>query len=323
MWSEEIVIGSNLVSDVAAASFIPHSAHTPQLLSWLKASSAFYTEVEKSQPMAGVKWKKGIEFRESPQRPWFEDCVRSMEPCNDLRSLGIIEGGEKASKRYNGWKYETFLIEPRFFIPWLRSQLEALNVSFKQAKITSWDDISSKYDVIVNCTALGARILEKDESIKGVGGQIIVSRFTGLDCWVRDKSSSASIAYIYPQRNTVVLGGTSSTELRTDEAKLKSEILDGCVALDSSVASYPLLGVNGHYRPYRPTLRLEIDSKSSTETSKGAILIHNYGYGGEGYCFGPGCATHVLSLVDEALKRSSATYVQKPLAKLQTAKAKL
>lgn len=272
--------------------------------------------------MAGVKWKKGIEFRESPQRPWFEDCVRNMQPCNDLTSLGITQSKEK-TKRQNGWRYETFLVEPRFFIPWLRLQLEALNVSFKQAKITSWSDISSNYDVIINCTALGARILEKDESTKGVGGQIVVSRFTGLDYWIRDKSSSSGISYIYPQRNTVVLGGTSSTELRSDETKLKTEIVENCISLDPNVASFPLIGVNGHYRPYRPNFRIELDSKSSAEASNGAILIHNYGYGGEGYCFGPGCATHVLSLVNLALNRSSDSYEKKPLVKLQKMKAKL
>ena len=322
MWSETVVLGSNLVSDVAAASFIPHSPYSPQLASWLKCSADFYGEIEAQHASAGVVLRTGIEFRESSQRPWFEDCIRDLEQCSSLASLGIQRTEKEAFKPNGGWKYTTFLIEPRFFIPWLRLQLESLGVTFKHAKITDWSDISADYDVIVNCTAIGARILEKDEETRGVGGQILVARFTGLNYWIRDKSDSKGISYIYPQRNTVVLGGTSSNELRKDENTLKEEILKGCVVLDPNVSKLPLIGVNGHYRPYRPSFRLEIDNTRS-KSATGAILIHNYGHGGEGYCFGPGCAEHVVELVSKSLNMDLQNQAKTPLVKLQRMKTKL
>lgn len=233
-----------------------------------------------------------------------------------MESIGVVNGANLSSSRTGGWKYTTYLIEPRFFIPWLRLQLEALSVTFKQSKVTSWDSIMDDYTVIVNCTGIGSRMLENDEKVSAVGGQILVARHSGLNYWIRDKSSPHRISYIYPQRNTVVLGGTSSKELRKDEEKLKTEILEGCLLLDPAVSSYTLIGLNGHYRPYRSEFRIETDLSRLNSAGR-AILIHNYGHGGEGYCFAPGTATHVLKLTNKLLGRKDSECNLTPLVILK------
>jgi len=306
LWSNTIVLGSSLVSDVAAASFIPHSAPTPKLREMLKYSSDFYGDLCRRSPEAGVVLKKGREFVDPPRAkvlPWYSDCVFDVSPCvpasDALASSTSDPLTVLPSDKQAGWRFTTFLIEPRFLIPWLRLQLEHFGVTFEKRKVTSLSDLSS-FDIVVNCTGLGARTLANDVSVRPVSGQVLLLRFSGLNEWVRDTSTPGSIGYVYPQRNTVVVGGTKVGEVRNDVDILSEELKTKCSQLMPSVAASPSVGINGGYRPLRSTFRLEIDESSLHQSPK---VVHNYGHGGEGFCFSPGCAREVVRLVDSLLGR--------------------
>ena len=268
--------------------------------------------------------RKGREFVDASRaisEPWYADCVFNIERCTSssdaspsqlLDPLVILPSDKKA-----GWKFSTFLIEPRFLIPWLRVQLEHFGVIFEKRRIESPSDLLG-CDIVVYCVGLGARTVAKDETVRPVSGQVLMLRFAGLDQWVRDTTSSTSIGYVYPQRNTVVVGGTKIGEARTDLEALEGELKTRGSLLMPLIASAPSLGINGSYRPLRSTFRLEIDASSLNQTPK---VIHNYGHGGEGYCFAPGCAHEVLRLVDGLLERTSGiTYEEKALKRFPTPK---
>lgn len=306
LWSEEVVLGSNIVSDVAAASFIPHSDESEQLREWLSYSSALYGQINAHFDEAGVALRKGREMTGSAKRPWFSECVFDVEPCSGLNDAqapcASLLQGESARKETLGWKYATWMVEPRFFLPWLRVQLESLGVRFYEQKVEDVASISDNFDIIVNCTGFGSRKMVNDDSVEERGGQILVLRHSGLNEWVRDKSDASTIAYVYPQRNTVVVGGTKQMDPGKSETALKSELFEKGLRLLPSIAQYPPIALNGGYRPFRPSFRVEVDHEWS-RTSKRAKLVHNYGHGGEGYCFGPGCARRVRLLVDQLLNR--------------------
>lgn len=266
-------------------------------------SSRFYGQLS---PSCGVVLQEGLELSEAGKRPWFLECVFDKGPFSsdtDSQATGITKSfAGDAKKEAKGWKYATYMIEPRFFLPWLRAQLELLGVSFLEQKIEDMGSLSGIYDIIVNCTGFGARRVAKDDSVEERGGQILVLRHSGLNTWIRDKSDSKTIAYVYPQRNTVIVGGTKQIEVGKSEEMIKAELFEKGVRLLPSISNYPLISLNEGQRPYRPSFRVEKDEEFSINSKK-ATLIHNYGQGGEGYCFGPGCAIHVRKLVDSILNR--------------------
>jgi glycine/D-amino acid oxidase-like deaminating enzyme len=328
LWDEEIILGSNLVSDVAAASFIPHSKDSPRAREWISTSSRFYADICNYHPEAGVVLRKGKEYvspAHSHTQPWYSDYVFNM------RFSAGVPSDPHALSSTASWHFETFLIEPRFFIPWLRLQLEALGVTFQKQFVESFSELSS-YDVVVNCTGLGARKLAKDESMEEVAGQVLLLKqpCPSSNEWIRDTSQDGSIAYVYPQRNTVVVGGTKARELSKDAGKLESNLRANCARFGlTELANAPSIGLNGGHRPGRREARVEIDSACLDESpgehkpSKRPIVIHNYGHSGEGYCLAPGCAVYVVSLLNSIAGRTRDEIEPKPLARLQSQETSL
>jgi hypothetical protein len=321
--SQEVVLGSNLVSDVAAASFIPHSEETPLLRELLMFSSQFYQELSKNHHETGVEIRKGREFvteARGKKKPWYTECVFNMTPC-----IPLPAGNDTVTQdpvvylpqdKLAGWSFETFLIEPRFFIPWLRRQLEELHVTFEKKLVRNLS-VLTNYDIVVNATGLGAKELACDATVNPIIGQILLLRYSGLDQWVRDTSIDGQIGYVYPQRNTVVVGGTKATEPRKDVDNLTLELKTKGAKLQTLISNAPVIGINCGYRPGRGAFRVEIDSLSLEQRhksgSKSPIVIHNYGHSGEGYCFAPGCANHTVKLVIGLREKEFSSSSEAPL----------
>lgn len=245
-----------------------------------------------------------VDLARATSEPWYADCVFDVQPCTPISdaslSLPLDSPLVLPKDKPAGWSFKTYLIEPRFLIPWLRVQLEHFGVTFEKKKITTTSDLSS-FDIVILCVGLGARMVANDDSVRPVSGQVLMLRFSGLNQWVRDTSSSSTIGYVYPQRNTVVVGGTKAGEARTDLETLGAELKARGSLLLPSISSAPSIGINGGYRPVRPVFRLEVEASSPDQRP---TVIYNYGHGGEGYCFAPGCAREVLALVDGLLQRS-------------------
>lgn len=59
----------------------------------------------------------------------------------------------------------------------LEQQLDALKVTRKQGTVKSLTDIQLRdYDVIINCTGLGAREIVPDDKVHAIRGQILKVR---------------------------------------------------------------------------------------------------------------------------------------------------
>jgi D-amino-acid oxidase len=88
-------------------------------------------------------------------------------PPGSYRVLSKEELQHRFAKVYN---ITVPLIETRIFLPWLQNQLQEAGVDFRQMEIINFDELKLKYDLLVNCTALGARKLCNDESVIPVRG---------------------------------------------------------------------------------------------------------------------------------------------------------
>lgn len=106
------------------------------------------------------------------------------------------------------WKYgsfhSSFIIEPSIYLKYLSAKFEAFGGRFEKRALRSLTELHGKFDVVVNCCGLGASVLTKDETMVPVRGQLV-----RIDApWIKEFYMAESTTYIYPNRDTVVLGGT-------------------------------------------------------------------------------------------------------------------
>lgn len=171
-------------------------------------------------------------------------------------------------------------------------------------------------DVVVNCTGLGAADLCNDKELVGGRGivllfdrnatsrrpEVLMSPFgahtndavviTDEEPWATESMPS----YLIPRGNRLVVGGSmmkgdSATEIRAEE---RNQLLIKAQQLGIDIgASSPIDEWIG-FRPYRTTVRLEVDN---TFDDTGVKVVHNYGHGGSGWTINAGCAKECADLV--------------------------
>ena len=90
-------------------------------------------------------------------------------------------------------------------LPILYKWLQARGVVFTKKHLESLDDLSDEYDLIVNCSGVGARWLVGDEDVEPISGHVLRVEAPGVNMVMAD-CREESWAYIIPRREDVVLG---------------------------------------------------------------------------------------------------------------------
>jgi len=213
---------------------------------------------------------------------------------------------DPSGRHVYGIAYDTIIAEGRLYMQYLLDALRSQNdkVTITKKRLESVDDVmgSEGAHVVVNCTGLGARDLFKDESMFAIRGHVLRVKAP----WVRHHVESHSLdetkpAYIIPNTDTVVLGGTKDVgnedmESREDERR---EIFDQCKAIVPSLEGAEMVSSWVGLRPGRRGIRLEKEEVAID--GRTLPCIHNYGHGGSGLTLAWGCAGDVVKLVKESL----------------------
>jgi D-amino-acid oxidase len=146
------------------------------------------------------------------------------------------------------------------------------------------------FDLVVNCSGIGARDLVPDSAMEPHRGQVaIVSKFHLPYAVVCD---DPPLMYAIPRSEDCVLGGTNevSQNRAPDSAATAGIIKEGQRVL--GFAAPDLIAERVGLRPGRTS-----GVRVATETmSDGRKVIHNYGHGGAGFTLSWGCAQTVLEL---------------------------
>ena len=146
-----------------------------------------------------------------------------------------------------------------------------------QRKINNLNELSDEYDIIINCTGLGARELVGDLSVYPVRGQIIeVEGPKTISLYYNVAPEIDHVAYIISRNGRILLGGSAdshnwSTEV--DPSQTES-IYHKCVELCPQLDGSKVIGGWACLRPARDTVRLEVDR----EFNGPSLLIHNYAW---------------------------------------------
>ncbi|GIY58646.1 d-aspartate oxidase [Caerostris darwini] len=190
----------------------------------------------------------------------------------------------------------TFFVECTKFLPVLMKRIQSKGGKLIEKKIESLHEFSGEYDVVINCSGLGARTLVPDPEVIPVRGSCP---------WLKHGVMLDNDFYILPNSEETILGGTHQEDdwrLEPDPEDSKN-IWEGCTEIMPCLKEAKILRHWVGLRPYRPTPRVE---RETLKTEKGNLeVIHNYGHGGSGVTLSFGCAYHVLRLLQETMKISS------------------
>jgi D-amino-acid oxidase len=155
---------------------------------------------------------------------------------------------------------------------------------------TNLEEIDPAFELIVNCTGIGARKLVQDSELEPHRGQVaIVAKMDRPYAVVCDDSP---LMYAIPRPNDCVFGGTNElSDDRTIDPAVTAFIVAECsrvLELDEPAVLRERVGL----RPFRRSgVRLEHE-----QLRDGRPVIHNYGHGGSGFTLSWGCAQTVLEL---------------------------
>ncbi|XP_069743696.1 D-aspartate oxidase [Narcine bancroftii] len=289
----------NTTSDLAAGVLSPHfSPETPiyRQRRWFEDTFAHVYSIAQSEdaPDVGVQFLSGWEFFEKPPKermPFWSDITLAFRFMN-----------ESELKRFPGarfgWTYTTLQCESNRYLNWLEKRLMKAEGQLQEGKVMDLWELDGKYDIVVNCTGMGARALTGDMQIYPVRGQVHKVHAPWLKHFVRTDINNM---YIYPGINSVTLGGTRQRDdwrLSIDPSDSKA-ILEKCCVYEPSLKLCRKLSEGVGLRPTRDVLRLE--KEKLERDGRHMLVVHNYGHGPAGVGFHWGTAKEAAQLVKEVL----------------------
>jgi glycine/D-amino acid oxidase-like deaminating enzyme len=261
---------------------------------WGKETLDHYMELFLSPDAAsaGIILTSAYELFEDrvEQDPSWSTVVPSYHRLTD-REIAFYD---PSGRHVDGYGYETVIAEGKLYLGWVLKQLDSLGVSVTQRRIETLDDLQDTPGLLVNCCGLGSRELFGDNTMYGIRGHVLRVKAPWVRHHVESHGADASKpAYIIPNSDTVVLGGTKepgNEDITSEEAE-RREIFERCKQIVPSLEAADIVGHWVGLRPGREGIRLELEVDSS-----GRRIVHNYGHGGSGLTLAYGCAGDVVKL---------------------------
>ncbi|MGA5581715.1 FAD-binding oxidoreductase [Streptomyces sp. WAC00469] len=222
-------------------------------------------------------------------RTWCE-----MPSWGELVEARLCSPAELRPGYVTGWRYRAPLVDMPQYLRYLTRRLARAGGCLRRHRYETLDEALDQAPVLVNCSGVGARRLVPDSGIDAVRGELVVVENPGVQSFFCDDTPGADeLTYIFPQSNTLVLGGTAVPgvwDLRPDETAAR-EIVERCAAVEPSIAGARVLEHRVGLRPVRGEVRLEEEYRADT------LVVHNYGHGGAGLTLSWGCARDVVERV--------------------------
>ncbi|XP_021409490.2 solute carrier family 22 member 16 isoform X1 [Lonchura striata] len=296
----------NTTSDVAAGMLIPHTyPDTPihRQKQWFKETFTYLFAISNSAEAseAGIHLVSGWQiFKSTPKEelPFWSDIVLGFRPMSETEL-------QKFPQHRFGQAFTTLKCDCPPYLLWLEKRLKATGTQMYTRKVADLWELHSEYDIVVNCTGIGAQQLVGDKQLFPVRGQVLKVYAPWVKQFIRDGDG---LTYIYPGIHKVTLGGTREKGIwsLSPDAYTTRDIFDRCCSLEPSLQAAQDIKVKVGLRPSRQCVRLQTEV-----LSQGGVklpVVHNYGHGAGGFSVHRGTAKEAAHLVEvciSALQGSS------------------
>ncbi|MEO7765937.1 MAG: FAD-dependent oxidoreductase [Ferruginibacter sp.] len=274
----------NITSNKAAAFWFPyHIRNDERGIAWCNTSYRYYKAFA-HEPSTGIsmyKLRKVLQSNVAEEEPiWV-----SFMPQGSYRVMAEDELTAGIAKAYD---VTVPLIETQIFLPWLQQRLVESGVVFIEREIDNLDEMAVQYDMLINCSALGARKLCNDDKIIPVRGQVaLLEPKTGMPIYLDNES----LLYVVPRKDAIIVGGTyeAGVETACTEPGTIERLLLNAFEVFPELKKQKVIGSWAGIRPFRAEVRVEKEA--------GKNIIHNYGHGGSGFTLAFGCADAVNNIL--------------------------
>lgn len=191
----------------------------------------------------------------------------------------------------SGFALDVPVMDTTIYLDYLARRFRAAGGElYPNHRFTNLEEIQPVFDLIVNCTGIGARKLVPDSELEPHRGQVAIVAKTDVPCAV--VCDDSPLMYAIPRASDCVFGGTN--ELSDDRAvdpAATARIVAECSRV-LGITEPDVLRERVGLRPFRRSgVRLE-----QRQLRDGRPVIHNYGHGGSGFTLSWGCAQTVLEL---------------------------
>lgn len=183
------------------------------------------------------------------------------------------------------------LTEPVLYLPYLFERFINNGGIFKEAEISSLQEVSTLNPLVVNCTGLGAKALCNDDDLQPMRGQILrCKKMTIPSC--ADSTKKGALSYVINRSKDCIIGGTDyendwNTHIeKSDTDLVVKRLVESGLSLKVPEIIEEIVGL----RPKRSTVRFEFDDNFPN-------IFHNYGHGGAGFTVAWGCAIEISELL--------------------------
>ena len=155
------------------------------------------------------------------------------------------------------------------------------------------EDMDSGFDLVVNCTGIGARTLVQDSDLEPHRGQVAI--VPKIDLPYAVVCDDSPLTYAIPRANDCVLGGTNDlSDDRTIDPSATARIVAECSrVLERNKPD--VIAERVGLRPFRRSgIRVE-----RAQLRDGRAVIHDYGHGGSGFTVSWACAEAVARIAED------------------------
>ena len=203
-------------------------------------------------------------------------------------------GSELPAAFASGFALNVPLMDTAVYLEYLARRFrEAGGEIHLNRHLAKLEEVDSEFDLVINCSGIGARTLAGDPDLVPHRGQIAI--VPPIDLPRAIVCNDAPLMYAIPRTNDCVFGGTNqlSDDCTVDPSATANIVAECSRVLE--IKNPTLLGERVGLRPFRLTgVRLE-----RAQLADRRPVIHNYGHGGSGFTLSWGCAQAVAARVPE------------------------
>lgn len=261
---------------------------------WIDDSWHYWQDILKSSesPNAGVMAFSSYIFSKDnyhvTRNPFIENLVPIYRPVQE----------EELKLCGPGWKYGSYFTTLKIgcerYLPWVERRFVDKGGRIVSGKVDSFTSLR-QYDLVFNCTGLGAKYLCNDYDLVPLRGQVIKVKAP----WLKTAFYGDYDTYIIPGLDGVAtLGGVrqyDSYNLQVCKHDAAA-ILERCCQMLPALKKAEIIAHKVGLRPHRVPVRVE------PEVIGGLKVVHCYGHGGYGVMCSPGTALNAVKIGQDFLK---------------------